>query len=89
MTTYTMTTRFVKIENVNLPSNMKGTRVVNAITSAELLEKICQIYGFNEAKKSQLELWSGPLGYIGRQRLDTCEIIPEGYEYIWVRAVER
>lgn len=76
----------IKIENINMPHEFKSTRVIDATTIKDLFNKICQVYGFSEKMKTHLELWSGPLGYQERMRLDNLEIIPEKYEHIWVRA---
>jgi hypothetical protein len=77
---------YVKIENINVTEDLKSIKMINASTTKELLDKIMEVYSFNENNK--LELWSAPMGYTSRIRLDTLTIIPKEYENIWVRGIE-
>lgn len=77
----------VKIDNIKVKENMKGTNVIYASSTQELMDKICQRYGFQDNHKQYLQLWSGQLGTPKRERLDQFEYIPNIYDTIWIRAV--
>lgn len=81
-----MKTCCIKVENIDVPSEMKSTRVIESTTVMELFDKICKIYQFNDNVKKCLELWSAPVGHQNRKRLDVLENIPVEHEHIWVRA---
>lgn len=75
-------TYYVKIDNIgNIPEEMKGTKAIDAETPIELLEKVKQYYKFKQTLN--IQLWSSSI-YKGI-RLDTLNIIPLEYEFIWVR----
>lgn len=79
---------FIKVENIITP--LKSYQVLtfskgdDPITTKELLDRICQHYGFITEKRIRLELWSGPIGS-KRIQLDLCKDIPDKYDTIWVR----
>jgi hypothetical protein len=80
-------TFYVKLENFQVPDELKKAKVIEATTVDELADKIMEVYNFKPELRSQIELWSKPMGSIGRERLDTLSIIPKDYEDVWVRGV--
>jgi hypothetical protein len=78
---------YVKIDNIIVPDELKGFRVIKAATAAELKDRIYEVYNFNETAKKHIQLWSGPIGVTNRIRLDTLVHIPKEYEEIYVRGV--
>lgn len=77
-------TYYVRIDNISVPEEKKATKVIEAVDTQELMSKICEYYGF---KKENIQLWSGPMGYTNRVRLDTMVEPPEKCEDIYVRGV--
>ncbi len=79
---------FIKVENIVTPLQsyqvLTFQREDDPITSKELLNRICEHYGFITEKRIRLELWSGPIGS-KRIQLDLCKYIPDKYDTIWVR----
>ena len=71
---------YVKVENVNLPENLKGYKAFEVVTTEELLLKIKQLYGFKMSENMEIELWSGQR-HIG-ERLDKWPMIPREKEFI-------
>lgn len=78
---------YVKIDNIIVPEEFKGFRVVKAATVTELKDRIYEVYNFNENTRKYIQLWSGPIGLTNRVRLDTLLDIPKTYEEIYVRGV--
>ena len=76
---------YVKVDNVNLPEDLKGYKVIEAESIDELKELINEVFGFNKKKNFTLELWSSQ-NYMGK-RLDILKEIPKDIEFIWVRVV--
>ncbi len=77
---------YVKVDNVNIPDNLKGYKALEASTTEELKEQIMEYYGFNKNENLSIELWSNQ----NRQgkRLDQLKEIEEN-EFIWVRGVTK
>ncbi len=82
---------FIKMENII--TSLKSYQILtfpkgdNKITTKELLDRICEHYGFDSdehRERIRLELWSGPIGSKQIQ-LDLCKYIPDKYDTIWVR----
>jgi hypothetical protein len=78
---------FTKIENINIPDNMKTTKIISAYSPTDLKNKICTLYGFHDSFKKDIQLWSKPLGYMGRTRLDILDKIPLDCENVYIRGV--
>jgi hypothetical protein len=79
---------YVKIDNITVPDELKGFKVIKASTATELKDRIYEVYNFKENAKKHIQLWSGPLGMSNRIRLDKLIDIPKAYEEIYVRGVE-
>ena len=78
---------YVILDNVLLrdPSHAGYTRL-EASSGPELLEKVKQRYELNHSA-CVLELWSHMPGHRNRLiRMDTLEVIPEGHEFLWIKA---
>ncbi len=80
-------TFYVKLENIQVPDELKATKAIEANSVDDLMGKIIALYGFKHELRSNLELWSKPLGSSNRERLDTLDTIPKDYEDVWVRGV--
>lgn len=80
-------TYYVKIDNINVIDELKGTIVIKAKSVKDLMFKIKKKYGFKDENMKNIQLWSAVIGVVGRERLDEKEMIPEGYEDIWIRGV--
>ena len=78
----------VRSDNITISYQRLGTKVVEAQTGPELLERICRIYEFPwpMLPGHEIQLWSGQLGTIGRVRVDKFEQIPFGIQDIWIYA---
>jgi hypothetical protein len=76
---------YVKIDNVNVPEELKGYKVIEAGSVEELKKLVMVQYDLNKNKNVSIELWSGQ-NYMG-QRLDILDKIPKEMEFIWVRVV--
>lgn len=74
---------YVKIDNVDVPDNLKTYKAIEALTIDELKTKIIEHYGFNKINKNNIELWTNN-GYNGI-RLDNMKEIPSDIECIWIR----
>lgn len=76
---------YVKIDNVNVPDELKGYKAIEAGSVDELKELIMVQYDLNKNKNMSIELWSGQ-NHMG-QRLDKLKEISKEIEFIWVRVV--
>jgi hypothetical protein len=76
---------YVKVDNVNVPDDLKGFKAIKAGSIVELSKKVIEYYGFNKNKDVKVQLWSNA-NYTGK-RLDTMEEIPADIEFVWVRVV--
>jgi hypothetical protein len=75
---------YVRIDNISVPEDKRATKAIEAMDTNDLISKICEHYGF---KKENIQLWSGPIGYTNRIRLDIMMEIPEKCEDVYVRGV--
>jgi hypothetical protein len=76
---------YVKVDNVNVPDDLKGFKAIKASSIVELTKKVMEYYRFNRNKDTAVQLWSNA-NYTGK-RLDTMEEIPADIEFVWVRVV--
>jgi hypothetical protein len=76
---------YVKIDNVDVPDNLKGYKVIEAGSVEELKKLVMVQYDLNKNKNVSIELWSGQ-NRMGK-RLDALDEIPKEMEFIWVRVV--
>jgi hypothetical protein len=76
---------YVKMDNVNVPEDLKGYKAIEAVSVEELKKLVMAQYDLNKNKNVSIELWSGQ-NYMG-QRLDVLDEIPKEIEFIWVRVV--
>ena len=78
-------TYYIKLDNVNVPEDLKGFKCIDASTTTnELIEKIKIVFRLRH--DLTISLWSNS-NYIGR-RLDTLEEIPKENEFIYARVLE-
>lgn len=73
---------YVKIDNMDMPEDLKGFKAIEARTIEELKSNIKELFGLNKPNKYNIELWSRS-NYQGK-RID-LENISEEIEFIWVR----
>jgi hypothetical protein len=81
---------YVKVENVNIPDNLKGYKAIEASTIEELKKKVIELYSFdtnNISDKIRIEFWSGQIN--NSKRLDNLNKIPKDIEFISVRIVNK
>lgn len=76
---------YVKIDNVNVPDDLKGYKAIEAVSVDELKNKIIEYYKFYKLKGDNIELWTNQ----NRSgiRLDIMEDIPEDIECMWIRVL--
>ena len=79
---------YIKIENINVPTDLKGYQRIEAFNPLDLLNKSLTHYNFiNPSPTIRFELWSNTK-YNKGIRLDILNQIPKEYEFIWLRAVK-
>lgn len=71
---------YVKVENVNLPEELRGYKLFEASRTSDLLESIKEYYKFKMNENMTIELWSGQR-YIS-ERVDNLSVIPKDKEFI-------
>ena len=76
---------YVKIDNVNVPDNLKGYKAIESLSIDELKNKILEYYKFNILNKNDIELWTQQNG--NGIRLDILKEIPSNIEYMYIRIV--
>ena len=76
---------YVKIDNVNVPEELKGFKAIEADSTLDLIDRVNKYYGFDKKSDVSIQLWSNS-NFTGR-RLDTLSGIPVDIEFIWVRLV--
>jgi hypothetical protein len=76
---------YVKIDNINVPDELKGYKAIEATTVEEIINQVKEYYKFKSHPDFVVQLWSNN-NHTGI-RLDTLKSIPEGIEFIWVRGV--
>ena len=77
-------TYYVKLDNVNVPEDLKGFKSISASTKGELIGKIKTVFKLRE--DITISLWSNS-NYIGK-RFDNLEEIPKENEFIYARVLE-
>lgn len=78
---------YVKIDNITLNNGDNTTRIIMASSGDELLEEIIKLFGFDESRKEQIQLWTNRLGNGVGVRIDNMDKIPKEYEFIYVRGI--
>jgi len=78
---------YVKLDNICVEDiTLLGFKHMMASSGPELLQNAIAFYGFGEECSAHLQLWSSPHRLSASTvRLDTMPIIPEEYEFVWVR----
>jgi hypothetical protein len=79
---------YIKLDNI-LSENPSLNRYhhIKATSGPDLLQKVITLYGFKESAKTQLQIWSSiPQWLQPSLRIDTLDTIPEGHEFLWLRA---
>jgi hypothetical protein len=76
---------YVKIDNINVPEELKGYKAIEASSVEELINEVKEYYKFKLHPDFVVQLWSNN-NHTGI-RLDTLKNIPEEIEFIWVRGV--
>ncbi len=74
---------YVKVDNIDVPDELKGFKAMEASTTKELKMEIMKYYNFRDV--INIQLWSNA-GLSGK-RLDEMESIPLEYEFVWIRGV--
>ncbi len=74
---------YVKVDNIDVPEELKGFKAIEASTVKDLKEEIMKYYNFKDI--FNIQLWSNA-GFSGK-RLDEMETIPLEYEFVWIRGV--
>ncbi len=80
----TLRTYYVKLDNVDVPEDLRGFKSIDATSTEELIEKIKLTFRLRQ--DLTISLWSNS-NYIGK-RLDTFEEISKDYEFIYARVLE-
>ena len=78
---------YVILDNILLcdPSHAGYTRL-EASSGPELLERVKERYELHHPA-CIIELWSHEPGHRNRPiRIDTLSVIPEGHEFLWIKA---
>lgn len=81
---------YVILDNILLrdPSHAGYTRL-EASSGPELLEKVKERYELHHPA-CIIQLWSHQPGYKNRPvRIDTLTVIPEGHDFIWIKATPK
>lgn len=78
----------IRSDNVTYGYQLLGTKVIEATSGPELLEKVCKAYEFPWPMLSahEIQLWSAKLGMTRRIRLDTLELLPSNIQDVWIYA---
>lgn len=66
----------VKPENVRFKDHHQAPKVFECMTGNELYDKIVEFYGIDQTKipkDYEFQIWSAPLGYRNKYRLDQVE----------------
>jgi hypothetical protein len=75
---------YVKLDNVDVPDDLKGFKRMYATSSLDLIKEIKLL--FKLKKDHIIQLWSNS-NYTGK-RLDILDNIPLEYEFIYARVIE-
>lgn len=78
---------YVKLDNICVEDiTLFGFKRMTASSGPELLQNAIAFYGFDKECSAHLQLWSSPNQLSASiVRLDTMPIIPDEYEFVWVR----
>ena len=85
---------YVKLDNICVEDiTLLGYKRMTASSGPELLQKAIAFYGFNAECAMHLQLWtrsefrSDGINQLSTStvRLDTMEVIPDEYEFVWIR----
>jgi hypothetical protein len=76
---------YVKMDNMNVPDNLKGYKWMEASSPKDLLKSVKMYYGLENYPNLRVQLWSAQM--YGGTRLDIMDEIPKQYEFLWVRVL--
>ena len=76
-------TYYVKMDNMNVPDELKGYKMMEASSPHNLLESVKRYYGLENHSNIKVQLWSNQM--YGGIRLDIMDEIPKKNEFMWVR----
>ena len=76
---------YVKMDNMNVPDELKGYKMMKASSPHDLLENVKTYYRLEKCLNINVQLWSSRM--YGGTRLDTMNVIPKENEFIWVRVL--
>lgn len=76
---------YVKIDNINVPEELKGFKAIQASSIDEIIKKVRQIYNFKDKPEITIQLWTQQ-NCLG-MRLDNMTEIPKDIEFIWIRGI--
>ena len=88
---------YVKLDNIYVEDiTLLGFKRMIASSGPELLQTAIAFYGFDDKCSAHLQLWSRaelrseePHRLSASMiRLDTMQIIPDEYEFVWIRGVK-
>jgi hypothetical protein len=74
---------YVKVDNINVPEELKGYKALEASTTEELKAEIINYYKFK--KPITIQLWTNR--NCSGKRIDQLDTIPLEYEFVYVYAV--
>ncbi len=74
----------IKVDNINIPDHLEGTKAFDAENVSELMNKIRAFY--NILPKHEIQLWTARIGS-QRVRVDMMKEIPHEYDTLWVRGI--
>lgn len=79
---------YIKLDNIlSEDPALNRYHLIKATSGPDLFQKAIALYGFKESSKTQLQIWSSiPQWLQPSLRIDTMDIIPEGHEFLWLRA---
>ena len=79
---------YIKLDNIlSEDPALNRYHLIKAKSGPELLDKAITLYGFKKSAKTQLQIWSSiPQWLQPSLRIDTLDVIPEGHEFLWLRA---
>ena len=79
---------YIKLDNIlSEDPSLNRYHLIKATSGPDLFQKAIALYGFKESSKTQLQIWSSiPQWLQPSLRIDTLDIIPEGHEFLWLRA---
>jgi len=77
---------YIKLDNIlSKDPTLNRYHLIKATSGPDLFQKAIALYGFKKSEK--LQIWSSiPQWLQPSLRIDTLDIIPEGHEFLWLRA---